>query len=375
VVVGVPEEDPSPAVGGIDADRVHPLRFGRPPIDFALPGMSDVMPYRSSRFSDLGEQQIAAYRTAWCDHVRPIIVQFKPQVIHSHHVWLLSALLKDIAPGTPVVTHCHATGLRQMELCPHLIGTVREGCSRNDAFAVLHGGDAERLQSRLEIDAARIHGVGAGYRHDLFHPRGRDPASAPAVLYVGKLSPAKGLPWLLEAFNRIRSRNPSLRLHVAGSGTGAEADALRTKMDHMRPSVIRHGQLTQPELAELARHCTMCVLPSFFEGLPLVLVEALACGCRLVATALPGIREELAPRLGDALTTIPPPRLVSVDQPHADDLPAFVDRLQTAIEAALESPPIGDPEIAIPGALAHFTWHAVFGRIETVWRSLARGSS
>ena len=77
----------------------------------------------------------------------------------------------------------------------------------------------------------------------------------------------------------------------------------------MAPSVVQHGQLSQPELAEVARRSTVCVLPSFYEGLPLVLVEALACGCRLVATELPGIVEELAPRLGDALTMVELPSL------------------------------------------------------------------
>ena len=370
VVVGVPDDDPSPAVGGIQPDRILPLRFGTPPLDFAVPGMSDVMPYRSTRFSDLGAQQIAAYRAAWVDHLRPIISRFNPQIIHSHHLWLMSALLKDIAPEIPVVTHSHATGLRQMELCPQLAEGVRQGCRRNEAFAVLHGGNGEQVRSELGIESVRIHTVGAGYRNDLFHPRGGGVVPEPALLYVGKYSSSKGLPWLLDAFNRIHTHYPSLRLHVAGGGAGAEADALRTRMDGMAPSVIRHGQLTQPELAELARRCTVCVLPSFFEGLPLVLVEALACGCRLVATALPGIRGELAPRLGDALTTIEPPRLVSVDQPHQDDLPAFVDRLQTALEAALEALPLGDPETTVPGALAHFTWTAIFGRVETIWRSV-----
>jgi len=369
VVVGVPDDDPSPAVGGIGQDRIHPLCFGTPPLDFAIPGMSDVMPYRSTRFSDLNARQIASYRAAWIDHLRPIIAQFRPQVIHSHHLWLMSALLKDVAPEIPVVTQCHATGLRQSELCPHLAECVREGCSRNEAFAVLHGGHAERLQSCMGIDPGRIHRVGAGYRDDLFHPRGRSIPSRPALLYVGKYSSAKGLPWLLDAFKRLHVHHPTLRLHVAGGGSGAEADALRARIDGMAPAVIRHGQLAQRELAELARRCTVCVLPSFFEGLPLVLVEALACGCRLVATALPGITEELAPRLGNALTTIPPPRMVAVDQPHPDDLPAFVDRLHAALEAALEAPPLGDPEPAVPGALAHFTWTAVFGRVETIWRS------
>jgi glycosyltransferase involved in cell wall biosynthesis len=141
-------------------------------------------------------------------------------------------------------------------------------------------------------------------------------------------------------------------------------------MDRLAPTVVQHGQLAQPELAELARRCTVCVLPSMYEGLPLVLVEALASGCRLVATALPGVTAELVPWLGTSMTTIEPPRLESVDRAVPDDLPAFVDDLEAALEAALDAPPPGDPARTMPEALAHFSWKAVFGRVETVWRSL-----
>ena len=97
VVVGVPDKDPSPTVGGLDLDHIHPLGFGEPPLGFAVPGMSDVMPYTSTRFSDLDEEQVAAYRRAWTEHLQPVLATFRPQLIHSHHVWLLSALLKDLA--------------------------------------------------------------------------------------------------------------------------------------------------------------------------------------------------------------------------------------------------------------------------------------
>jgi glycosyltransferase involved in cell wall biosynthesis len=370
VVVAVPGSDPAPEVGGLATDRIHPLVFGREPLDFAVPGMSDVMPYPSTRFSALSQTQLAAYRSAWIDHLRPILADFQPDLIQSHHVWLVSAMIKDLAPATPVVTQCHATGIRQMALCPHLEKDVRMGCSRNDAFLVLHDGHKDQLARGLSISDARIHVVGAGYREDLFNARGREPGNGPSLLYVGKYSAAKGVPWLLEAVERLAKTRPSLRLHIAGGGAGLEAESLRARMDRMAPVVIQHGQLSQAELGDLARRCSVCVLPSFYEGLPLVLAEALACGCRLVATALPGVVDELAPRLGDALRMVDIPRLETIDRPAPGDLPAFVDRLEQAISTALDEPAIGDPGITMPESLRHFTWNAVYERVERVWFSL-----
>lgn len=368
VVVGVPTDDPHPEVGGVGGSYVHPLVFGRPPLDFPLPGMSDVMPYPSSRFSALTDDQLRSYRRAWIDHLQPVVDDFKPEVIHAHHLWLMSAVLKDVAPNTPVVAQCHATGMRQLQLCPHLAEEVFRGCSRIDAFAVLHRHHAEALASHLKIPEHRIHQVGAGYRDDLFYAPSSVPQ--PALLYVGKYSAAKGVPWLLDAFDRLAIRQPRLRLHVVGSGSGVEAETIRDRMNRMAPAVIQHGQLAQPELAEVARGSTVCVLPSFYEGLPLVLVEALACGCRLVATDLPGIVDELVPRLGGALEIVELPRLVGVDRPHSDDTGIFVDRLESAIERALVAPPIEDPARTMGDALRHFSWGAVYGRIEAVWSSL-----
>jgi len=370
VVVGASFEDPAPSVGGLPSNHIHPLVFGAGRLNFPVPGMSDVMPYPSTRFSELDEDRATTYRQAWAEHLRSILRASQPQLIHSHHLWLLSAMLKDLAPGIPVVTQCHATGFRQMELCPHLAQEVRTGCARNDSFLVLHEVDGQRLQGCLGVSPKKVHVVGAGYRDELFHARGRDSAAARSLLYIGKYSAAKGLPWLLDAFEILAAARPGLRLHVAGSGAGAEAEALRARMVAMAPGVVLHGQLAQPALADLMRRAGVCVLPSFYEGLPLVLVEALACGCRLVATALPGIDRELAPRLGDGLEIVALPRLVSVDQPHPGDLPAFVDRLTAAIGSSLDAPALDDPATTMPEALEPFTWRAVFAQVEEVWRSL-----
>lgn len=370
VVAGVPAEDPRPTVGGLGADRIDPLVFGSSQLSFPVPGMSDVMPYPSTRFGAMTNRNIELYREAWREHLQSVIDDFRPDVIHSHHVWLMSSLLKDLAPTTPVVTHCHATGLRQMELVPGLADGVRSGCARIDAFVVLHPRHADDLARTLEVTHERIHIVGAGYRDDLFHARGRDPDQSPVLLYIGKYSAAKGLSSLLDAFERLTPRRPGLRLHIAGDGSGGEAESLRERMRAMAPRVVLHGQLSQTELAELMRRSTVCVLPSFYEGLPLVLVEALACGCRLVATDLPGVVDELAPRIGNALKLVELPAMAAVDTPVEAALPAFVDRLTQGLQRALGAPPLGDPTETIPEALTAFTWGAVFERIERVWRQV-----
>jgi glycosyltransferase involved in cell wall biosynthesis len=370
VICGVPDDDPFPAVADLPSERIHPLRFERGALDFPVPGMSDVMPYRSTRFSSLSATQVEVYRSAWSDHLRSVTEKFGPDVIHVHHLWLLAAGLKAVLPQVPVLDHCHATGLRQMELCPHLADTVRAGCARNERFAVLLKGHAAALAEALSVAPDRIRVVGAGYNDALFHAGGDGQARAESLVYVGKYSPAKGLPQLLDAFERLRAIRPGLRLHVAGTGAGVHADALRLRMRSMAPAVVLHGQLDQSALSDLLRACGVCVLPSFYEGLPLVLVEALACGCRLVASALPGVVEQLAPHLGEALGLVDLPPMRSVDVPEPNELPAFVDGIAVALEHALSAGPVGDPRTALPGALETFTWRAVFSRVEAIWLKL-----
>lgn len=365
-IVGTPAEDPQPAVGDLPVERVHPLVFEHGGVDFPLPGMSDVMPYRSSRFSSLTDDQIQRYREAWRMHLSDVIEKTRPDVIHSHHLWIVSSLIKDVAPHIPVVTTCHATGLRQMGLCPHLAESVRLGCGRLDRCLTLHHGHAQLLHDELEIPQERIRVVGGGYREELFHDRGRPETVGETLLYAGKYAHAKGLPSLLDAVERLAVRRPGLTLQVAGTGSGDEADALHRRMTAMSPTVVLLGQIDQSRLAEFMRNSAVFVLPSFYEGLPLVLVEAAASGCRMVATELTGVVEQLVPSIGDAIELVPMPPLKNIDVPDPAGLPGFVDRLEAAIETALNRPGLHD----VGALVKDWTWKAVFGRVETVWKEL-----
>lgn len=371
-VVGIPAGDHSAAVGLLGFQSIHPVLFQDvvpgtvpPDLDFPVPGMSDVMPYPSSVWSTLSAEKLASYQQVWAQHLEKIIHDFQPDLIHSHHIWLLSSLLKDVAPAVPVITTCHATGLRQLQLCPQLAEQVIQGCRRNDHFLVLHQDHALQLAQTLNVAPQNISVTGVGFRDEIFHARGAKPPTPPRdLLYVGKFSQSKGLPWLLDAFEVLSARQPHLHLHIAGDGSGSEAETLRSRMQTMSPAVIMHGMLDQENLARLMRQCQVCILPSFYEGVPLVLVEAAACGCQLVSTSLTGVLEQIAPTLEDTLHLIPLPRLKNVDQPLAEDLPQFTENLITAITNSLNS-----PNAPLP-SLETFTWKAVFNKVESKWQSL-----
>ena len=376
-LVGVPADAAAPAVGELSKSRVRTVRFAADneraridaDVDYPLPGMSDVMPYRSSRFSALTPEQLRTYRRVWRTKVTTIVEEFAPDVVHVHHVWLLSGIAKAVCGNIPVVAHGHGTDLRQLELCPHLAPEVVASCQKLDAVVALHRDHQQRYAEVLDWSSDRVHVVGAGYRDELFHARRRE-AIPGSILFAGKLSYAKGLPELLDAFEVLAGRRSAdrqpLRLHIAGGGEGPEADAIRARLDAMKPQVELHGRLDHQALAALMRRCAVFALPSYYEGLALVLVEAYASGARLVSTALPGVCEAIAPVLGEALHLVPLPPMATVDRPQPAAVPEFVERLADALEAAVDAPPL-EPNAETARNHRTFTWGSVFERIERVW--------
>lgn len=133
----------------------------------------------------------------------------------------------------------------------------------------------------------------------------------------------------------------SSKLRLAGSWGSAQAqyDAIGAQAARLATPVEFLGRLDPEHLAQEYRAASTFVLPSFFEGLPLVAVEALACGCKAVLTDLPGIRPWLSLGLPQAsVRWVTPPAIADVDKPKLSDLPAFETRLAEKIAASLADP-------------------------------------
>ena len=117
-----------------------------------------------------------------------------------------------------------------------------------------------------------------------------DPGSLPpAFVFVGRLAPAKGLRVLVEAFAAAHAAEEAITLTVVGDGPdrGWLAEAVRP----FGNAVKLTGALSQDEVARILAGSRAMVLPSFAEGVPVVLMEAMASGRPVVATRITGVPE------------------------------------------------------------------------------------
>lgn len=136
---------------------------------------------------------------------------------------------------------------------------------------------------------SKLHIVRCGVTPTLYaRPRPDRPAEPVELLFVGRLARVKGLLVLFEALAQI-TKGPTLRLTVAGDGPERTflEEAARPLGDRVRFT----GYLSQDAVADRLATADIFVLPSFAEGVPVVLMEAMAAGVPVIATRVAGVSE------------------------------------------------------------------------------------
>jgi starch synthase len=145
---------------------------------------------------------------------------------------------------------------------------------------------AKRSFVQMGIPPGKIHVIPYGVRLDQFSRSGEPPQDSFEALFAGQVGLRKGIPYLLQAFARLR--HPHKRLTIAGA-----------IQDNMRPllatlptaNVVFTGSLPQAQLAKKMSASHLLVLPSIEEGLALVQGQAMACGCPVLATTATGAED------------------------------------------------------------------------------------
>ena len=184
---------------------------------------------------------------------------------------------------------------------------------------------------------------------------------AATLLYVGSLNPLKNLQGVLDAFALLPDRLDARLVVVGGRAHSFESAEYRVS-PAVRHRVEFRGQIDDTtELVELYGRSAALVFPSYYEACPLPPLEAMACGCPVLASSIPALRE----RLGDAALYCSPSdtgsiadgmrRLLADDDLHASLAAAGLERAarstwescaRTTVEVfrrVLGMPVVGDP--------------------------------
>jgi glycosyltransferase involved in cell wall biosynthesis len=229
-----------------------------------------------------------------------LLHRLRPDAIHAHWIvpqGLIVAVLRILEPRTPAfVITSHGADLFSLRTA---------ALQRLKRWVV---GKARAVTVVSESMREELHRIGADTSHVTVQPMGVDlssrftpddavPRQESEILFVGRLVEKKGLRDLLDAMPHVLARRPAARLTVVGFGPeDDERRAQATKLG-LDGRVGFLGAVSQAELPSLYRRASVFVAPFVQarsgdrEGLGLVMVEALGCGCPVVTTRIKAVRE------------------------------------------------------------------------------------
>jgi glycosyltransferase involved in cell wall biosynthesis len=223
-----------------------------------------------------------------------------PDVLHANGLHFQgTAVAARLArrTGTTLVSTAHLGDLSRLSPRLRLGGTVWDATLgtyvvRSSAAMV---GVSAAVADHLGTLGARPGSVVVapnGVDHDSYHARGRRPVGSAGPLeavFVGRLIENKGPYVALEALAGARARGLDVRLTVLGDGPlRGRLEAHATTLG-IRASVTWHGHVT--DVPSHLRRADVLLRPSFTEGLPLAVLEAMACGLPVICSTVPGNTE------------------------------------------------------------------------------------
>jgi glycosyltransferase involved in cell wall biosynthesis len=231
-----------------------------------------------------------------------VLVALRPSVVYAPLAQNRLGMLRDAAllmpallMGRRVVLHVHGSGLTDFHDTTDVVTrAVLRALLRRARRVIVLG---ESLRGALErlIPKERITVLPNGLEDEFGAqvPR-RTRTGALRVLFLGNVRRAKGYIVALEAVLTLRRRGVDIMLDVAGGFSSehdrAEAVAASAPLGQ---AVAFHGVVAGPAKRALLERADIFIMPSFSEGHPYVLLEAMSAGLPIVASALPTITETL----------------------------------------------------------------------------------
>ena len=312
-----------------DAPYQYVVQFNTEELPFPIAGMSDEMPYKSTVYSQMSDVQLQQWKTAFMRALLDAKEKFAPDIVLCHHVFLLANMVREVFPHVYCI--CHSTDIRQLKKHPRFFLHMPHAAKMDGYFACSHK-DMAVLHEYFCMPAPVIY-LGGGFNPTLFYPEEKEQRTEIKIFYCGKISRAKGVWELAKAYGIAKKKHPQLSLSIVGNASPEQEEELRALAGFAEDLHI-YGAKDQARMASCMRKHDIFILPSYYEGLGLVCVEALASNLRVIATEIEGLQSLLGDEINQSgmIEYVSLPRIYDVDKAVEEDKPAFVERLVQAID-------------------------------------------
>ena len=353
----------------LPVERQYPVRFKTEELPFPVPGMSDVMPYDSTRYCAMSAETMELWLTAFRRTLERAAADFQPDVLILHHLWILTSLALEAFPEAGSIAVCHHTDLRQAMQNPKLRECHVTRLHQLDAILSLSDVHQDEIRRIHPCAGTKIVTTGGGFDSDIFFPaENRRSGSLVKILYAGKIDDSKGVFALIRAFLALRRQDSGLELSIVGTASRENEDKLN-KLINGDSGIQLHPAMSQPELAQTMREHDIFVMPSFFEGLGLIAVEALACGLRTVSTEIEGLVSLLGKKViqSEAIEFVGLPALEYAAIPQGTQLEQFISDLAQKLSLQIARVRQGAPfPKSVYDDIARHSWAEIASRINSL---------
>lgn len=226
-------------------------------------------------------RRILRNRTDW----KHLLLQHKDAVIHYNMPLMGAAIIRDFlllrvahSLGFPIVLHIHGGQLMTNRNRPWFVnGLLILLFSWVKHIIVLS--DLEKQILEEDFDVKNVHSLPncIDLREARKFERIHDLSRPLSILYLGRIEKNKGIDYILEASKRLRNEGVDFLLHIAGKEEN-EGEYLPIIRQELGDKFIYHGVVFGNEKSKLLKKCDVFLLPSFFEGLPMALIETMSFG-------------------------------------------------------------------------------------------------
>ena len=319
-------------------DEKFEVEFQGKDISFPIVGMSDIMPYDNTLYKNMTDEMIESWQKAFREKLIQARETFKPDVVITHHLWILSSMVCDIFENVKVLGVCHNTDIRQAEKNPAMKDKYVKSLGKLDKILALSSGVIDGIANIYNYPVGKIVNIGAGYNEKIFYPAEKyEKNDNVKILYAGKFDESKGFYELIKAFRLLEKKDTKVELELIGNLKDEDRPRVESLVGDSKRIRI-YNAVDQVHLGEIMRHKDIFVLPSYFEGLGLIAVEALGSGLRVVATEIEGLIEFLGEKINNSeiIEYVKMPTIYDTDKAVEEEKPAFVNRIVGALELMIE---------------------------------------